>query len=943
VATFREAGARHGVPADVLAALAFATSRGSMRGGAPSRDGGYGLADLHEGTTLTEAARRTGLLREELIADAASNVEGGAAVLGHHLGGGRDATALRAALVSYGDAPLADEVARALGTGASFEDDEGLTVSFAPWPEEELPAPPLGVHEQWARPDYPDAEWVGPACSYTNSSRSNADLQAIVIHTCQGGFAGCWGWLVGCHDVSAHYVVRSSDGHVVQGVEAQDVAWHDACNNSHTIGIEHEGFVDDPGRWFTDEMYCGSAELVRWLCDHHGIPCDRDHVYGHGEAPDCSDHTDPGGGWDWGKFMRYVRDGCRCTPATETCNRRDDDCDGEVDEGVLNRCGGCGPEPAEACNCEDDDCDGTVDEAVCPDLARPADGSSPRRLEAGARAAAWVTFANEGTETWLADDVVLRAIGERSDLGVPGEWPAYDVPARLPHDVPAGESARVELPLAAAADAPLGPRSLVLALTHADGTALRGPCDGSAEVTLSLEVVAAGSVHDVAARRAPASSGLVAGCSTAGAGERPRGPTAALALAGLLALLALRRPRLVAALAALSIACAGDDAPPAPASGPGTALFPSSFALAPDAVPADDSRSRDAAFLDVDADGDPDAVVAVREGPARLYVNDGTGHLGLAPPSAMPLPDLDAIGLAVGDVNGDGHADVYVAVYALGQDRLLFGDGQGGFSDATSTWLPADASSDHAVALGDLDGDGDLDVVVGAYGEDGAGHRWERVLVNDGDRLEDRTMTMLSGVDDATASLALGDLDGDGDLDLVTCNDGEDDVHLRMLWNDGTGTFAEAPAGAMPAQSERCRRALLGDLDGDGDLDLVAVGRGQDRFYVNDGAAHFLDQTVLALPVDASTGIGALLEDLDADGDLDLVVASDGAQDRLYANDGTGKLLDETLLLPADAARSVGVASADLEGDGDLDLLVTTETGGPDRVLVADPSWSPEP
>ena len=67
-----------------------------------------------------------------------------------------------------------------------------------------------------------------------------------------------------------------------------------------------------------------------------------------------------------------------------------------------------------------------------------------------------------------------------------------------------------------------------------------------------------------------------------------------------------------------------------------------------------------------------------------------------------------------------------------------------------------------------------------------------------------------------------------------------------------------------------------------------------------------------------------------------------GAQDRLYRNDGGGRLVDATLLMPAGSARSVGVAVADVEGDGDLDMLVTTETGGPDRLLVASAPWQEE-
>ncbi|MBI2895353.1 MAG: N-acetylmuramoyl-L-alanine amidase [Deltaproteobacteria bacterium] len=521
----RAAGLEHGVPPEILAAIAWSTSRGSMRAGEISIEGGVGLMDLREGGTLAEAARRTGLPMDALTRDAAANIAGGAAVLGD-LGRRMSADPPSAgsfvdALAAYGGGDAwADAVLDALERGATMVDDDGGTIVIAPravWRGS------VGVHELDARPDYADAEWVGPACSYTNSSRGAADISGIVIHTCQGGFAGCWGWLAGCHDVSAHYVVRSSDGHVVQVVEGQDVAWHDACNNTHTIGIEHEGFVDDPGRWYTDEMYCGSAELTRWLCDAYDIPCDRAHVKGHGEWDDCSDHTDPGGGWDWDKYMRFVRDGCRCTPVAETCDGQDNDCDGEVDEGVKNRCGGCGPEPAETCNCADDDCDGQIDEDACAGVARPVDHSAPARIGLGDTLQAWVTFANEGTDTWEPGGVILHVEGDRTDLGVPGQWPELDVPARVDEPVAPGQTARLELQLQAPADAALGARSLTLRLAHADGTALRDPCDASGALEIALEVVAAGQgpgfTHSAPAGD-PLSTGLGAGCATVpGAGR----------------------------------------------------------------------------------------------------------------------------------------------------------------------------------------------------------------------------------------------------------------------------------------------------------------------------------------------------------------------------------------------------------------------------------------
>ncbi|MFJ3864854.1 N-acetylmuramoyl-L-alanine amidase [Streptomyces nigra] len=106
--------------------------------------------------------------------------------------------------------------------------------------------------------------------------------------------------------VSAHYVVRSSDGHISQCVRESDIAWH-AGNweeNERSIGIEHEGWVDEPS-YYTDVMYEASAKLTAAICARHGIPKDRAHIIGHHEVPG-SDHTDPGPHWDWARYIRLV-------------------------------------------------------------------------------------------------------------------------------------------------------------------------------------------------------------------------------------------------------------------------------------------------------------------------------------------------------------------------------------------------------------------------------------------------------------------------------------------------------------------------------------------------------------------------------------------------------------------------------------------------------------
>ncbi|MFI6638618.1 N-acetylmuramoyl-L-alanine amidase [Streptomyces sp. NPDC050504] len=157
--------------------------------------------------------------------------------------------------------------------------------------------------------DYPDAHWTPAATgNFTVSSRPSAyPVRYVVVHVTQETFPDTIGIFQNpARKVSAHYVVRSSDGYVAQCVREKDIAWH-AGNwdyNTRSIGIEHEGWVDRPS-YFTHAMYERSAALTASVCDRYGIPKDRAHIIGHHEVPG-SDHTDPGPSWDWTRYIRLV-------------------------------------------------------------------------------------------------------------------------------------------------------------------------------------------------------------------------------------------------------------------------------------------------------------------------------------------------------------------------------------------------------------------------------------------------------------------------------------------------------------------------------------------------------------------------------------------------------------------------------------------------------------
>ncbi|WP_330456334.1 N-acetylmuramoyl-L-alanine amidase [Streptomyces sp. NBC_00820] len=157
--------------------------------------------------------------------------------------------------------------------------------------------------------DFPTAEWRPASTSnYTVSNRpSTYTVDRVIIHITQETYANTVAIFQNPQKkVSAHYLVRSADGHIAQCVRETDIAWH-AGNwdyNTRSIGIEHEGWVDQPA-YLTDALYQQSARLTAAICDSHGIPKDREHILGHYQVPG-TDHTDPGPNWDWVRYIRMV-------------------------------------------------------------------------------------------------------------------------------------------------------------------------------------------------------------------------------------------------------------------------------------------------------------------------------------------------------------------------------------------------------------------------------------------------------------------------------------------------------------------------------------------------------------------------------------------------------------------------------------------------------------
>lgn len=273
------------------------------------------------------------------------------------------------------------------------------------------------------------------------------------------------------------------------------------------------------------------------------------------------------------------------------------------------------------------------------------------------------------------------------------------------------------------------------------------------------------------------------------------------------------------------------------------------------------------------------------------------------------LGEMNSLAVALGDLNGDGSLDAFVA--NSGPCYIWLNNGNGVFSDSGQR-LGSDFNNQD-VDPGDLDWDSDLDAFTISSG-------YGRVWLNDGSGNFQLTSQVLG--DTLGSSAALGDLDGDGDLDAFYVRTGPS----MVFFNDGNAVFSDS--GQQLGNSQQVSSDVaLGDMDGDGDLDayvsVVSGGLPSDQLWLNDGTGHFTDsdQALSQSPVNSVS-----LGDLNGDGHLDVYLAvtkaegMETAPDEVWLNDGAGHLTD--------SGQRIGIYSsnqavlADLDGDGDLDVFV---------------------
>jgi hypothetical protein len=270
--------------------------------------------------------------------------------------------------------------------------------------------------------------------------------------------------------------------------------------------------------------------------------------------------------------------------------------------------------------------------------------------------------------------------------------------------------------------------------------------------------------------------------------------------------------------------------------------------------------------------------------------------------------------IAIGDLNHDGYLDVYISANfnALGDPgQIWFNNGKGGF---TSGQTIGHERLRHNVAFADLDGDGDLDLFIAndsslqdpAFEEGYPNEVW----LNDGTGKFTDSGQRLGK--EPSSAVALGDIDGDGDVDAVVSNyhtaNGTSFKPNEIWLNDGHGNFTISDQTLGTGMG----RVVLADIDGDKDLDVSV----NNAIWVNDGKGNFTKSTQ-PLGKDSEIAFG----DLDGDGDQDAFFTSREGPSEVWLNDGKGTFTDSRQRLGN--PESNYVALGDVDGDGDLDAFVS--------------------
>lgn len=322
------------------------------------------------------------------------------------------------------------------------------------------------------------------------------------------------------------------------------------------------------------------------------------------------------------------------------------------------------------------------------------------------------------------------------------------------------------------------------------------------------------------------------------------------------------------------------------------------------------------ALGDIDGNGDIDIVTGNDKGGVIIFLNDGRGFF---PDEHRIGAKVDTYDVALSDMNGDGYLDIIAGNAERYANSIFLNDGKGSFTSAPG-FQPFHGSTE-SLASGDIDGDGRMDLIMaGNMGKNDGEHH---ILQNQGNGIFQETARLGKWLV-AIRNFAFADINGDYSLDLLTAGYGGSNYYFL---NDGNGFFLNNMHSLFTASGGGL---CTGDLDGDYDVDAVGIrnftdGSSEMILLHNNGKTGFSQSQIAKM-----SGIqnDIQLGDIDGDGSLDIVMASgdNNPELTLFRNNGKGEFLKEIAIHQPNANFS-RLSLGDMDGDGDIDVVVSKNNG----------------
>ncbi|MCX6301385.1 MAG: VCBS repeat-containing protein [Bacteroidia bacterium] len=321
------------------------------------------------------------------------------------------------------------------------------------------------------------------------------------------------------------------------------------------------------------------------------------------------------------------------------------------------------------------------------------------------------------------------------------------------------------------------------------------------------------------------------------------------------------------------------------------------------------------AWGDYDRDGDLD-ILLTGYGISKIYRNDGSNTFNEQ--TGIILEGVSASSASWGDYDNDGYLDILLTGWSnngYSMSKIYRNNGDNTFTWQSSISLTGVVNG--AVAWGDYDNDGDLDVLL-------TGSRYSKIYRNNGDNtFTEQTAISLTGVDSGTASW--GDYDNDGDLDILMTGQAVASPVAKIFRNNGDNTFSEQTGINLEGINEGS--AKWGDYDNDSYLDFFVAGQGRAKLFHNNGNNTFTEQTGISIPgINQSS---ATWGDYDNDGFIDILLSGNEntglTVSKIFRNNGNKTFSEQTdIILPGVSRGSVDWG--DYDNDGKLDILLTGDS-----------------